>query len=246
MDNRLVAVKQIVPRGLSAQDLQEATRAFLREMWLLARLAHPNLPAIYDAFEDGAAWYLVVQLIEGETLQAWGRPAGRPLEEVCAIGVQACAALEYLHNQEPPIIIRNLNPSGLMVTPAGHLYVIAFGIARYLEAGKDCDTVVLGTAERGMVPMVPYESAAIKRYGRGKVTPQADLWSLGAILHYLLTGDDPAGHPFVFPLFPQLERVSRPMRHLLEQMLSINPSARPASASVVRGELEAILAGLPK
>src|SRR5215469_274505 len=70
LGNRKVAVKEMSQRGLMPEELQEATQAFRNEALLLANLAHPNLPRIYEQFSENGRWYLVMDFIEGETLEA--------------------------------------------------------------------------------------------------------------------------------------------------------------------------------
>src|SRR5258708_34516551 len=76
--------------------------------------------------------------IEGETLETYLDKVGGklPLEKALSIGLQLCSVLDYLHNREPPIIFRDLKPANVMVAPAGHVYLIAFGIARHFKPGQ--------------------------------------------------------------------------------------------------------------
>src|SRR5947209_4158838 len=190
-----VAIKVINLSTLTAQKAIEATEAFNREVLVLSGLAHSNLPRLYDHFTDREHWYLVTDFIEGETLERYLDKTnnGRlPREEVITIGIQLCTVLDYLHTRQPPIIFRDLKPSNVMRTPAGHLYLIDFGIARHFKPGQPRDTKALGSPGY----------AAPEQYGSAQTTPQADIYSLGAMLHQLLTGNDPAQTPFRFELFP--------------------------------------------
>src|SRR6266567_4719042 len=232
--NRLVAIKAINLSILTAQEVIEATAAFNREVLVLSGLAHPNLPRLYDHFTDTEHWYLVTDFIEGETLERYldkTRHGRLPTEEVIDIGIQLCTVLDYLHTRQPPIIFRDLKPSNVMRTPAGHLYLIDFGIARHFKQGQPRDTKALGSPGY----------AAPEQYGRAQTTPQADIYSLGAMLHQLLTGNDPAQTPFRFALFP-LQDLStlEKLRSLLLQMVAIDVNERPASIVTVKQELEGL------
>jgi len=133
--------------GLNPQELNEAVDAFKHEAVLLAGLMHQHLPRIYDHFTDGGRWYLVMDFIEGETLEDHLSKAngGRlSYEEVLQIGIQLCTVLDYLHTRQPPIIFRDLKPVNVMLTTDGHLYLIDFGIARHFKPGKTKDTTALG------------------------------------------------------------------------------------------------------
>lgn len=115
---------QTTSGGSVRQELNEAIDAFKREAVLLAGLMHQNLPRIYDHFTEGGRWYLVMDFIEGETLEVHlsKMPGGHlPLEEVLNIGIQLCTVLDYLHTRQPPIIFRDLKPANVMLTSEGHL-----------------------------------------------------------------------------------------------------------------------------
>ncbi len=232
--NRLVAIKAINLSILTAQEVIEATGAFNREVLVLSGLAHPNLPRLYDHFTDTEHWYLVTDFIEGETLERYldkTRHGRLPTEEVIDIGIQLCTVLDYLHTRQPPIIFRDLKPSNVMRTPAGHLYLIDFGIARHFKPGQLRDTKALGSPGY----------AAPEQYGRAQTTPQADIYSLGAMLHQLLTGNDPAQTPFRFALFPlkDLSTLDK-LRSLLLQMVAMELNERPASIATVKQGLEGL------
>jgi WD40 repeat protein len=249
---RIVAVKQINLRGLSAQEIIEATDGFNREVSLLSSLRHQSLPEIRDTFTDPEHWYVVMDFIAGATLEEYfqSRAEARlPLREVLEIGLQLCDVLKYLHESEPPIIFRDLKPSNIMRTPQGRIYLIDFGIARLFSPGKLKDTMPFGSPGY----------AAPEQYGRAQTTPQADLYSLGALLHHLLTGADPAESPFRFAPLPIGESAElAELDALLQRMLATDPPERPASAREVRDVLfqlaeklrqkehQAMLANIPR
>lgn len=228
LGNRIVALKEMSQRGLNQQESAEATRAFKREALLLAGLMHPNLPRIYDHFSENGRWYLVMDFIEGEQLEEHLAQAtnGRLfVKEALAITLQLCGVLDYLHTRQPPIIFRDLKPSNIMLLPDGHIYLIDFGIARHFKPGQDKDTIALGSPGY----------AAPEQYGKAQTTPQADIYSLGAILHQMLTGNDPTANPFVFAPLPQNYNY---LQSLLNSMLQFSAALRPASAAAVRQELQ--------
>jgi WD40 repeat protein len=236
--NRLVAVKEMSQSGLGPEEVREATRAFQQEALLLAGLTHPNLPSIYEQFPENGRWYLVMDFIEGETLETAlqrggtspGGSHGLPLEKVLEIAIQLCSMLDYLHTRQPPIIFRDLKPANIMLTASGHLYLIDFGIARHFKPGQARDTAALGS--------IGY--AAPEQYGgKAQTTPQTDLYGLGATLYEILTGDDPSASPFHFaPLqaFPQYPQLSA----LLQQLTELTASKRPASALLVKQQFQEI------
>ncbi len=232
LGDRKVAVKEMSQSGLSPQEITEASDAFKQEAHILARLQHPNLPHIYDHFSEAGHWYLVMSFIQGCTLADYlNSTNGRrlPIEEVLQIGIQLCTVLDYLHTQQPPIIFRDLKPSNIMRTKDGHIYLIDFGIARHFKPGQAKDTVAYGS--------MGYASP--EQYGKTQTTPRSDIYSLGVVLHHLLSGYDPSSTPFRLPSL-QLQGSTIPpeLVLLITQMLEVEEGKRPTSISVVKQKLQ--------
>ena len=228
-----VALKDFHLAALAPQEVEEARATFEREVCLLSTLSHPHLPSFYDSFTTPGHYYLVRNFIAGETLEQYlaTMPDGHlPLPEVLSIGVQLCAVLDYLHAQEPPIVFRDLKPANVIRSPDGHLTLIDFGIARHFKAGQARDTGVFGSPGY----------AAPEQYGRTQTTPQTDLYSLGALLHQLLTGQDPAQTPFRFAL-DDMYAASNALHSILRQLVALDARQRPASAALVRQTLQSLL-----
>ena len=236
--DRPVAVKEMRQSSLSPQELEVATEQFKIEANMLARLQHPSLPRIYEHFLEGNRWYLVMDFIDGETLdERLRRTPGRklPPPEVVEIGIQLCKVLDYLHKLQPPVIFRDLKPSNVMLTHEGHLYLIDFGIARIFKPGQAKDTKAYGS--------IGY--SAPEQFDREQTTAQADVYSLGITLHEMLSGSIPARTPFNMPPLqfssqPALERLAT----LVTRMVALDKDKRPASTEQVRQELESIRDGL--
>jgi len=236
-NNRPVAIKEMSTSGLPAARLQEAEEAFEREAHLLADLLHPNLPRIYEHFAENDRSYLVMDFIDGQTLEEYlAKIGGKPLpvDQVMKWAQQLCDVLNYLHSHQPPIVFRDLKPANVMIDDSGHIYLIDFGIARIFKPGKQHDTVALGSPGY----------AAPEQYGKAQSTPRSDIYSLGALLHCLLTGSDPSEQPFFFRPASQLNpAVSPSLEFLLKQMLEMDSERRPASAQAVWQSLEQVAAG---
>ncbi len=236
--HRLVAIKEMNQDGLSSRELAEPTTAFEREALLLSDLTHPNLPRIHDHFSEHGRSYVVMDYIAGDTLEDYLDTVIQrlPVEMVLEIGIQLSTVLDYLHNHQPPIIFRDVKPANIMRTADNHVYLIDFGIARHFKPGKAKDTIPLGS--KGY--------AAPEQYGKAQTTPQTDIYGLGATLHELLTGDDPSLSLFHFKPVQASNRKERSitprLSSLLEQMLEMEMSKRPASMAVVKQELQSLLA----
>ncbi|GCF10334.1 serine/threonine protein kinase [Dictyobacter arantiisoli] len=231
--NRLVAIKEMSQSTLSEQELSEATASFNNEALLLASLTHPNLPRIYEQFTENGRSYLVMDFIDGETLEhrlEHLQGAKLPLDKILDWMLQLCSVLEYLHSRQPPIIFRDLKPANIMFTPAGHVYLIDFGIARLFTPGKEKDTTALGS----------YGYAPPEQYGKSQTTTRADIYSLGATLHQLLSGEDPSETPFQFSSLHLSDPRLRGLDTLVMSMVNVDIARRPATITLVKQELQRI------
>ena len=229
-----VAIKAITLSGLRPQEVIEATEAFNREMALLSGLKHSNLPHIYDHFSDSECWYLVMDFIEGITLEKHleTMPESRlATGEVLEIGIMLSVVLEYLHSRQPAIIFRDLKPTNVMLRPGAGIALIDFGIARHFKPGQAKDTIPFGSPGY----------AAPEQYGKAQTTPRSDIYGLGALLHQLLTGDDPSQTPFHFA---SLQVEDQPelcdLEELIMQMVQMDAAKRPESITIVKEELQRI------
>jgi serine/threonine protein kinase len=225
------ALKQVNLARLSAQESIEATDAYNREITLLSRLRHPNLPRIRDHFADRDHWYLVMDFIEGETLEIilQKSPHGSlPYKRVLDLGITLSNVLAYLHSQHPPIIFRDLKPGNIILTPTGRLFLIDFGIARRYQTGQLKDTIAFGSPGY----------AAPEQYGKSQTTERSDIYALGATLQTLLTGQEPLD----ILLYGRSTKVNWPdtLQSLIDHMLQQDPQKRPKTATQVKQLLLAI------
>lgn len=235
-DGREVALKQIHLQGLSAEEVIEATDTFNREVALLSTLRHPQIPQLYDHFRDQNHWYLVLEYLQGTTLETYletrmarGRPIG--VDEALSLVQQVCVVLEYLHTRQPAVIFRDLKPGNIMRTPSGRLCLIDFGIARQYRPGQLRDTQRLGSPGY----------AAPEQYGRTQTTAHTDIYSLGVLLRTLLSGQDaPPSPQGLAPLSPGASAAETDLATLLQQMLADDPAERPADARSVAAALEQV------
>jgi hypothetical protein len=209
--NRPCAIKEMVDHFIDQAQRIEANEYFAREADTLAQLKHQAIPAITDRFELANRHYLVMEYVEGRNLEEELAARGEPLPEGLVIDIarQLCDVLAYLHGLEPPMIYRDMKPSNVMLNPNGRVVLVDFGIARLFKAARK--GTMIGTL--GFAPPEQYQ---------GLVDPRSDIYSLGATLHYVLTGRDPEKFPpFSFP----------PVREL-----------RPAVSSNLAGAIDAALA----
>jgi serine/threonine protein kinase len=231
--NRQVAIKEMSQGHLTEAERQDAIGRFRQEYQFLTKLQHPNLPLIYDTFNEGDRFYFVMDFIEGKTLLDLLRAnGGQPLSigQVVEYAIQLCDVLSHLHMQNPPVIFRDLKPTNVMIRGDGRLFLIDFGIARFFKEGKQQDTILLGSP--GYAPP--------EQHGSGQTSPRSDIYALGATMHCCLTGRDPFHAPdrFVFPPISQFNPlVPADLDQLVQRMLSLNERQRPASAQEVKQAL---------
>ncbi len=237
-DEQHVAVKAVTLRGLSVQEKIDATDTYNREVSILSTVSHRTLPRIHEYFSEPECWYVVMDFIDGVTLESYLERRDSvllPVEDVLDMGIVLCDVLHYLHQQQPAVIFRDLKPGNIMLATDGHLYLIDFGIARRFKPGQAKDTVPFGSSGY----------AAPEQYGRAQTTPQADIFSLGALLHQLLSGCDPSLTPFTFVPLPHNRPGMAELNQLLFSMVAMKTGERPADMTIIKNELQRI-AGLQR
>jgi serine/threonine protein kinase len=228
LSNRPCALKEMVDHFIDPQQRIEANDYFAREADTLAQLKHPAIPAISDRFDDQNRHYLVMEYVEGRNLEEDLAARGAPLPEGLVIDVarQLCDVLAYLHGLSPPIIYRDMKPSNVMLTEKGRVVLVDFGIARLFKAARK--GTMIGTL--GFAPPEQYQGVA---------DPRSDIYSLGATLHYVLTGRDPEKFPpFSFPPVNELRPdISRNLAGAIDHALKYEMADRPATVQDFRDTL---------
>ncbi len=218
----ILAIKEVCSPGQSEGEQQAALEQYQREARFLVHLDHPNLPKVTDAFVENDRFYLVMEYIEGVTLEARLKErAGRPLPVIQVIewGLQIADVLAYLHNQNPPIIFRDLKPANVMVKPDNTIRLIDFGIARRFQLGAVQDTSLFGSV--GYSPP--------EQFGRQQTDARSDIYAFGVTLHQMLTGIDPSIQPFKFvPVSNVNSSVPELLSKLIQQCLAMEADTRPA------------------
>jgi serine/threonine protein kinase len=232
--SELVAVKHVNLRGLPASKRETRVQAFWREVKYLGSLQHPNLVQLLDFFRYEHDLYLVMEYIEGCTLETYIEECGGsiPLEEVLDIGIQLCTVLEYLHKLEPPLIFRDLKPANVMRRHDGRIVLVDFGIARVFKEGQARDTKPLGS--------IGYSGP--EQYGK-QTDERSDLFGLGATLYTLLTGKVYGQPPhFSFPrLYWYANPVGDRLGWLLHHLVNYDMRHRHFCASCLKEELQHLL-----
>lgn len=228
---KLVAVKEMINQGRDPLVRQTMIQNFEREANILVTLNHFSIPKIFDYFSLEERSYLVLEYIHGKDLEAIlsETPGLLPEDQVIAWAIEICDVLEYLHGHKPePIIFRDLKPSNIMINHQGHVILVDFGIAKTFQIGQK--GTMIGT--EGYSPPEQY---------RGDATLRADIYSLGATLHHLLTKRDPRLEPpFSFnerPIRSLNPAVSVELENVLQVALQYNPEERFPNAAEMKNAL---------
>ncbi len=250
---REVAIK-VLPEEF-ALDTDRVAR-FQREAKLLASLNHPNIAAIYGLEESEGTHFLVMELIEGDTLRDRIKSGAIPVEEALKLALQMAEALEAAH--EKGVIHRDLKPANIKVTPEGKVKILDFGLAKAYAGDQenmspmDSPTISAAATKQGVIlGTAAYMSP---EQARGEIVDKkADIWAFGAVLFEMLTGRQVftgktvsdtlasvlAREPEWNGLPPNLH--SR-IRLLLERCLEKDPKNRSHDIADVRVDIQKVLA----
>ena len=253
-DTRLgrdVAIKTLPPA--MATDSDRIAR-FEREAKVLASLNHPNIASIYG-FEAVAEWrFLVMELIEGDTLAERLARGPMPIEEALRLALQMAEAIEAAHEKD--VIHRDLKPANIKVTPDGKIKVLDFGLAKALQADPadmnavNSPTLSLAATAQGLIlGTAAYRSP---EQARGQaVDRRTDIWAFGCVLYEMLTARQAFRGEMVSdilasvlarePEFAELPASLNPrLTAVLRRCLDKNPRRRWQAMGDLRVELEQI------
>lgn len=180
--NKTWAVKEVRKDG--KMDFNTVRQGLMAEIETLKKLDHPNLPSIVDVIEDDESFVIVMDYIQGRSLDKIIEESGaQPESFVVEWAKQLCDVFKYLHTRTPPIIYRDMKPANVMLKPDGNVTVIDFGTAKNYEIDLG-QTTGIGT--------IGY--AAPEQYinsGLGRTDARTDIYCLGITLYHLLTNVDP-------------------------------------------------------
>ena len=247
--DREVAIK-VLPEALASED--DRIARFRREARVAASLNHPNIASVYGFEEVASTHFLVMELVEGQTLAERLRGGAIPIDEALVVVEQIAEGLEAAH--ESGIVHRDLKPSNVKLTPEGKAKILDFGLAKALETESPpvdlerSPTLTAHLTEAGMVfGTVPYMSP---EQARGRpVDKRSDIWALGCLLYECLSGRRAFdGETATDVLARILERdpdwdalparTPPRVRELLERCLEKDLKHRARDAGDVRIELE--------
>jgi tRNA A-37 threonylcarbamoyl transferase component Bud32 len=239
--NSRVALKQILR---SEPTLRQA---FEREARLLANLQHRSLPRVINSFAEAESDFIVMDYIAGDDLLTMvNRDGAMPVEQVLAYADQLLQVLAYLHGRNPPILHRDIKPENIKITAQNQLFLLDFGIA------KGSAGVNPTTGDDLSVAAFSAAYAPIEQQLSGQTTIQSDLFSVGATLYHLLTGQRPVaadqrqqatneGVPDpLIPCHRINSRIPEGVGTVIQRALAFHAADRYASADAVRRALQTL------
>lgn len=225
---RPVAIKVLPPDAVRDN---ESIDRFRTEAKAMARLTHPHIPAVYDFAVVEGFGVLVMELIEGPNVYALIRKKLLPPPRALQVLAEVCDAVQFAHSRR--VIHGDIKPGNIMLDTDGRAKLTDFGLARLMVQGdRNADS---------WTPMGTPEYAAPELYDKNAAPDhRADIYSLGVVLHEMLTGAPPVGE-FDLPgaalgLDPRVDEV-------IARCMELQPVARYQSAAEVRAELMEIIEG---
>lgn len=227
--NKQWAIKEVRKDGVKDYDV--VRQGLIAETDILKRLNHPHLPSIIDVIDRDDTFLIVMDYIEGKSLDYWLKKDGaQPQEKVVEWAKQICDVLGYLHSRKPPIIYRDLKPANVMLKPDGQIMIIDFGTAREFKETSIEDTSCLGT--QGY--------AAPEQYGgHGQTDARTDIYTLGATMYHLLTGHNPSLPPYeMYPIRRWNPALSSGLEKIVLKCTQRNPNDRYQNCAELMYALE--------
>jgi serine/threonine-protein kinase len=218
---RVAALKFIAPQHLTRPN---AVRRFLREMMLVGRLAHPNIIHAQDADRNGGAPYIVMEYVPGHDLERLVLSRGPlPPEQIVCYAMQVAWGLAHAHGQG--IIHRDIKPSNLLLGEDGRIRILDFGLGALMDP-DDADRGSFATCEGMAAGTADYMSPE-QVVGRGTLDGRSDLYSLGCVMYFLLTGRVP------FPGDSQVECMASRIKGRPEPLAELRPGLPSSVVQVV-------------
>ncbi|MEQ8221374.1 MAG: bifunctional serine/threonine-protein kinase/formylglycine-generating enzyme family protein [Candidatus Eremiobacterota bacterium] len=232
-DGKIYAVKEMTAGTDNEEEEKYFIKRFKEEAFILNSLKHPCLPSVKDYFTSDGRYYLVMDYIDGKDLEAVMKEYEKgqvPESLVIQWATEILDALSHLHSQSPPVIYRDLKPGNIMIqTSNKKAILIDFGIARRINPSGNTVKTVVGTPAYAPLELL-----------MGKPEPRTDLYSLGATMHCLLTGEVPSG-PYTFKPVRELNpHISEELEKIIIKSLSLEVSERYENAEEMKKALEGI------
>jgi serine/threonine protein kinase len=253
-----VAIKEFFPRGIASREgdtrivysprdaevVEWALKRFESSTLDQCRLKHPNIVDVVHYVKDNGSGYMIMEYVEGETLEHFLRGQGAPLtpEELEPLLSPVLGALDYLHRQR--LIHRDIAPDNIMIRADGRPVIIDFGAIKLIEQETQ-----LRSNPRSFAVMKQFYSPPEQIEADGELDHRADIYSMGAVLYRAFAGRPPASaeermqklaygkpDPYV-PLYDLAPELSPEITDAIDRALSFNAGDRQAEIAELRGDL---------
>ncbi len=223
-ERELVVLKESVDHSNKDSNNGSARKLLQEEASILAQMRHPQIVKLIDHFVENERQYLAIEYIAGPSLRQLVRENGPQSEsQVTQWTISICDILHYLHSQSPAIIHLDLTPENLLLSRNGQLKLIDFGSS--LEyTGKKIDIVL------GKENYMPPEQVNLNPH------PQSDIFTLGATIYFMLTGQDPPSTVMISPRSCN-SQITVEFDNLIRECTAIDISARIQSAQTLKKHL---------
>ena len=219
MIERSCIIKEYLLLNESSVKTEETVKEFYSRSKALAKLDHANLAAISNFFIHNKRAYLVMKYIDGENFRSILKNKNLTEKEVLNYTRQILQAIDYLHNESPPLIHGDINPGNIMLHKDGRVFLIDF----YLED-------LFTTEEEGLKISADNPAFSPAEIFEGLRLTQSDIYSLGGTMNFLLTGSEPT-EPFSFPSLKQYRpELSPKIISVINKALSPSPGERYQNA----------------
>jgi serine/threonine protein kinase len=241
---RLVAVKMLHPHLVSQASFMER---FRNEALILARLNHPNIAVVYNFLRDNADYFMAMEYVEGDSLEALIRKAGALPPAIAAEVVrQGLEGMAHAHRKG--VLHRDIKPANLMLTPEGTIKLMDFGIARVSgEQRLTQANRIVGTLEYMAPELIEGQEPS----------PASDLYAMGVLLYELLSGKLPFASRTDYELMQAIVRekpiplrkldgqIPKELEAVVQKALDKNPAKRFADAKAFQKALQPFYASAP-
>lgn len=227
---RAVVIKEFNPRQLEDEfDREESQRAFHAEAARWAQIHHRHIARILDLFVQGGRSYIVMEWVRGFSWRRWMADPSREVTERQAVEwvLQLCDALSALHRLDPPLIVGDLHPGHVMTTPDGQVKLIDFGLTSWF--GPWLQGLPRFRGSPGY--------AAPEQRERWEADARSDVYAVGGLLYFLLTGYEPHQPP------SRLDQLPPALREIVRRTRQRRPESRFQSVEELRDALMAALPG---
>ncbi|MEQ8188527.1 MAG: serine/threonine-protein kinase [Candidatus Eremiobacterota bacterium] len=223
INKKEIIIKELQNRAIDSSYKEEAIKKLSEEVEIYRHIKHKHMASVIDHFSDTSAictenrQFIVMEYIEGKTLRQIKEERNISIEEISLWIEQICNVFIFMSRINPGLLFYYLSPDHIMITEEKNVKLINYGLIRTFRKGPYKNNRYMGIAGY----------SAPEQYGIKDIDTRADIFALGTIIYYLLTGDDPAKHPLNFsPVRNFNSSVSMQFARFVSRCIHVNPEER--------------------